>query len=363
MREKNIDAAVIEDSEGRRDANLRYLCGMPSDALLFLFADGDSLLLPWDMILAEKIASADRIEAYGDYQRNPVKAVEEVCRKRLVSGASIELAEITPYPMYNEISKAVDWLETVCRIDGISAELRKMRSIKDQDEIKLYRTACELTDKLIDALEAGFNDGGIQTELDAAMLIEAESRRLGAEGPGFETLAAGSRRSWGIHAFPSFTDGPIGDTLPGGGGLSIIDCGLLYRGYATDVTIGIRRGKLSSKQKNMASLVEHAHSIGVEACTPGTSAAAVAAAVDNFFSDNGWEMPHSLGHGIGLDVHEAPILKNNEIYDKPMLPGMIFTIEPGLYDAAAGGIRLENDYLMTENGARPLTSSRILTLP
>ena len=73
-------------------------------------------------------------------------------------------------------------------------------------------------------------------------------------------------------------------------------------------------------------------------------------------------MPHSLGHGIGLDVHEAPVLKNHPLYDKPLQPGMIFTIEPGLYDAEAGGVRLESDDIMTEKGAEALTSSRILML-
>ena len=151
--------------------------------------------------------------------------------------------------------------------------------------------------------------------------------------------------------------------MESGGGLSIIDCGLKVEGYATDITLTVCRGELTDKQHQMVELVAEAHSIGAQAGKLSqVSGSAVAAAVDEYFAASGWSMPHSLGHGIGLDVHEAPTLKAHPAYDKPLLPGMIFTIEPGLYDAEAGGVRLENDYLMTEKGAEPLTSSRILML-
>ena len=254
--------------------------------------------------------------------------------------------------------------DIICRADGLAEKLLDMRAIKDDAEIQLYRRAGKMTDKLIDAIEAGFRDESIKTEIDAAMLIEAEARRLGAEGSSFETLAAGPTRSWGIHCIPAYSAGDIGCTAPdGSGGLSIIDCGLKVDGYATDITLTVCRGELSDKQQQMVELVAKAHSIGAEAGKISeVSGRAVAAAVDEFFAASGWSMPHSLGHGIGLDVHEAPTLKNHELYDKPLKPGMIFTIEPGLYDAEAGGVRLENDYLMTDKGAAPLTSARILML-
>ncbi|MDC7228348.1 MAG: Xaa-Pro peptidase family protein [Spirochaetales bacterium] len=363
MHSNHIDAVVIEDAENRRSKNLRYLTGMHSDAVLVVFSDKTTILMPWDIIQAEKTARADKIIAFSEFERNPVKAVSSVCADNLLGGR-IELSSQTPYLLYSEISAAMKGFEIVCRADGVAEKLMNMRAVKDKEEINLYKRAGKMTDKLIDALEGGFRDGSIKTETDAAMFVEAESRRLGAEGSSFETLAAGPTRSWGIHCIPAYSAGPIGCAASdGSGGLSIIDCGLNVDGYATDITMTICCGELSDKQHQMVELVSRAHAIGAEAGTiQQVSAKAVASAVDEVFAAAGWTMPHSLGHGIGLDVHEAPTLKNHPIYDQPILPGMIFTIEPGLYDAEAGGVRLENDYLMTEKGAIALTSSRIVML-
>ena len=363
MRSENIDAAVIEDAEHRRSQNLGYLSGMESDAILMVFSDASTVLVAWDVIMAEKTAEADRLIAYTDFERSYITAVKSICTEKL-GGGRIEVASSTPHTLYSELAAELAGFEIVCRKEGIAEKLLDMRAVKDDAEIELYRRAGEMTNSLIDALEEGFRTGSIRTEIDAAMLVESESRRLGAAGSSFETLAAGPSRSWGIHCIPAYGAGPIGCRAgDGSGGLSIVDCGLKLGGYATDITMSVSCGELSAKQQRMLELTAKAHAIGVEAAgRPGVSAAAVAKAVDDFFAAEGWSMPHSLGHGIGLDVHEAPILKNSPIYDKPIVPGMIFTIEPGLYDAEAGGVRLENDYLMTEKGAVALTSSRILNL-
>ena len=362
MHEERIDAVFIEDAENRRTQNLKYLTGMDSDAVLVIFSDGRTVLIPWDIIQAEKTAEADRIIPYSEFDRNPVKAVNRICSDELLGGR-IELSSQTPHLLYSQIASEMKGFKIICRAAGAAEKLLDMRAVKDEQEIELYRQAGKLTDQLIDKIEAGFRDGSLKTEIDAAMLIESETRILGGEGPGFETLAAGPSRSWGIHCIPAYTAGPIGGTSENSGGLSIIDCGLKLDGYTTDITMTICRGELTDKQQKMVELVAEAHSIGAQAGKTGpVSASVVAAAVDEFFMASGWSMPHSLGHGIGLDVHEAPTLKNHPAYDRTLLPGMIFTIEPGLYDAEAGGVRLENDFLMTETGAEPLTSSRILML-
>jgi Xaa-Pro dipeptidase len=85
--------------------------------------------------------------------------------------------------------------------------------------------------------------------------------------------------------------------------------------------------------------------------------------VDDLFASEGWKMPHALGHGIGLDAHEGPLIRSQgEPSDPALVPGMIFTIEPGLYHPEFGGVRLENDLLITEAGAEVLTTSKIIRL-
>jgi Xaa-Pro dipeptidase len=94
----------------------------------------------------------------------------------------------------------------------------------------------------------------------------------------------------------------------------------------------------------------------------GTPAREIAAAVDRLFAKSRKTMPHALGHGIGLEAHEAPYLRNRSDNTTLLKPGMLFTLEPGLYDPLQGGCRLENDILLTEAGAEVLTKARIIRL-
>ena len=134
-------------------------------------------------------------------------------------------------------------------------------------------------------------------------------------------------------------------------------------GYTSDVTVTIARGTLSEKQIQMLKSVEDAYRIAAEVIGPNMPASAPADAVHDYFSAKGYTMPHSLGHGIGLDTHESPVLRAGEEDSPELKAGMIVTLEPGLYDSEAGGVRLEDDYLITETGARRLTNSRILHIP
>ncbi|MEN6399706.1 MAG: M24 family metallopeptidase, partial [Rectinema sp.] len=199
--------------------------------------------------------------------------------------------------------------------------------------------------------------GKLTTELDVALYIEKEARAHGAERTGFETLAAGPERSFGIHAFPAYGNGPIGTK-----GLSILDFGIVIDGYTSDVTMSFVRGPLSSEQSTMVDLVQRAYELALAACKPGIPARDIALAVDEFFAKSGFSMPHALGHGIGLEAHEAPGVNVRPSNTAILVPGNIITLEPGLYHPEFGGVRLENDVLITENGCTVLTKSRIVTL-
>jgi len=119
---------------------------------------------------------------------------------------------------------------------------------------------------------------------------------------------------------------------------------------------------INEQQKTMIKLVEEAHRRAIEACGPGVPLLRVASIVDEYFMKAGWYMPHSLGHGIGLDAHEAPSLSMRVAPDAVLEPGNIVTIEPGLYHPQWGGVRLEDDVMITESGVAVLTHSRIVRL-
>lgn len=358
LKEAGIAALLIEDTEGRRDPSLRYLSGQPSDALLVITEDGRSLLVAWDLNMARSMAFADEILAYTDFERLPEKALGgALARLAVPSGSRVELPAVTPYPRYVSYVAGLPDYDLVCSEDGVASSVEGLRAVKDAAEIALYRRAAALTDELICEIESAVRQGRLATELDVALFIERGARDRGCEGTSFETLAAGPSRSFGIHAFPTYGSGPFASA-----GLSILDFGLKLEGYATDVTMSFVRGKLSPRAERMVALVEKAYSAAFALCAPGTPTRAVALAADEIFAAEGFSMPHALGHGVGLEEHESPAVRSRADNLAVLEPGNVITLEPGLYDPELGGIRLENDILITPEGAEAITHSKIVRL-
>jgi len=356
---ESFDVGVILDFEGLRNHSLRYLSGQPEDALLFLFAKGESLLVPWDVPLARSLATADKLIPYETYSRSIFECIKAIFQERHIGRA--ELSGILSYPLVKAMKEALPGVKMECRDGGIDETIHVMRMVKDSEEIELLRQACRITDDLIEAVPVLLDDAETVSEEQVALFLEAEARKRGAEGMGFDTLAASAKRSFAIHCFPNFTSDRFGTE-----GFSILDFGVRFTGYTSDVTVTVARGPLNSKQEAMRAAVQQAYDLAKTLCEPGADPVQVGNQVQEFFENRGFHMPHSLGHGIGLDAHEAPLfrrLTRNDGQKKPrLLDGMVFTIEPGLYDPDQGGVRLENDFLCTEQGVEVLTSARILYL-
>ena len=359
MAQEGIALLMLEDNERRRDQSIRWLTGQPGDALLFLSVDRKAILAAWDYNLA-KIYAAQApviIASYTDFDRKPCKALTAAAQNLSVPGGSkIEIPGVTPYPAFLDFVGELTNYDILCRDKGAASYINKLRAVKDEEETAVMRKAAGFTNELIDTLEKNVKSGKIKTEADAALFIEVESRKKGCEGPSFGTLAAGTQRSCNIHAFPGWTNAPFG-----GQGLSILDFGVKLYGYCTDVTLTFVRGA-DAKQEKLIALVEKAYKLAVSMSHNGVNARDIAAAVDSLFEKSKKKMPHGLGHGIGLEEHEYPAIRNAAENEWVLGKGMIFTIEPGLYDPILGGCRLENDILMTENGAEILTTARIIRL-
>jgi Xaa-Pro dipeptidase len=358
MAQEGIDLVMIDDFEGHRNPTVRWLSGQPGDAILFLSAAKHSLLVPWDINIAMLYAEADTLLPYGEFDRLPIKALKgAIERLKIARGSRIEIPGTTSYPRFLNFVEEFSDFDIICREGGIWTELEKCRAIKDEDEIKIFRKIAALTDEVINILEKDIRAGKLKTEADVALFIDSEGRKRSCEGTGFETLAAGPSRSFGIHAFPTYTEG-----LFGGSGLSILDFGLKYAGYTSDVTLTFAKEPLTKTQEKMLSLTEKAYKLALSMVKAGVSARDIAVAVNTYFGRSKKTMPHGLGHGIGLEAHEAPYLRSLADNDWVLEPGMIITIEPGLYDPVHGGCRLENDILITETGAEVLTDARIIRL-
>ena len=359
MAQNGITAAVFEDTEGRRTPAVRYFTGHPSDAIFIATSDGKCVLVPWDENLAEQRAVDVKILPYTKFERRNLKAVSEVMKSFKIKSTrlKVELAPETPYPLFLKYVDALEGWDVLCRENSTHDYVCELRSQKDEYEIECTKEACRVGDHIISEIERGIRENWLHKEMDVALLIESELRKCGCERTGFDTLAASPSRSFAIHAFPGYTDAPWPAQ-----GLSILDFGVVYNGYTSDTTLTVAKGPLSPKQEELLSLVEKAAAEALKLYKPGESLKKASKAADDVFAKGKRAMPHSLGHGIGLEIHEAPFVTARASEDKVFKPGNIVTLEPGLYDPELGGVRLENDVLITENGNEVITNSKILRI-
>jgi len=358
MAQEGIALLVLEDTEGRRDNSIRYLTGQPGDSLLFISQE-QAVLAAWDINLAKIYASQSPVlfASYNDFGRQPCKAIAAMTNTLCIqAGSKIEIPSVTPYPVFLDYVGELSNYDILCRNNGAASEIRRLRAVKDEDEIAIIKKAASITNELIELLEKNVRAKKIKTEADAALFIESEARKRGCEGTSFETLAAGPERSFAIHAFPSWTYSPFGTK-----GLSILDFGVKFGGYCTDVTLTFACD-LNPKQEKLVNMVEKAAKLAVSMAYNGTAAKDIASAVDALFAKSRKQMPHGLGHGIGLQEHEYPVIRNRSDNEWVLEKGMIFTLEPGLYDPLLGGCRLENDILITETENETLTKAEIINL-
>lgn len=358
LKVNSIAAAVFHDSEDCRDVNVRYLCGMPSDAILIVTSDEESILIPWDVILADKKASASRIIPYTDFDRDAFKTVRTILKAAgLPEGSVVELPSATTHLDFQKFSDELNFCRLSVTKTGAHDFVKKCRAVKDEYEIECTKKACSITDGMTEEIERMLLNGSLSNETQVALYIEQHLREYGCERTSFDTLAAGPERSFAIHAFPGYTAGAWGTQ-----GLSILDYGVCYEGYASDCTLTIARGPLSDSQEELLSLVQAAADECLKLYAPGSSIRQAALKAEEIFAGAGKKMPHSLGHGTGLLIHEFPYVNTREDNTGVFVPGNIVTLEPGLYDEKLGGTRLENDILITETGNLKLTSSKIIRL-
>ena len=358
MKKNDIGATAFIDSEEHREPSLRYLTGHTSDAVLLLFDDAYSVLIPWDEILAKKIAFADKLVPYTKYKNNARDAIKAtLIESTHFKNKKVELPPHTPYPEFLKYVNALEGCDVYCREKSVHNHVVELRMIKDAYEIACTKEAARIGDIIIDKIEEGIKSNEIQTETDVALLIERECRIHGCERTGFDTLAAGPARSWAIHCFPNYTSGSWPDN-----GLSILDFGVVYNGYTSDTTVTVAKGTLSTGQEKLVRLVQTAFDECLKLYKPGLPILDAAKKADDIFTAAKLAMPHGLGHAIGLEIHEAPRVSTKVPTDKNFAPGMILTLEPGLYDEKLGGCRLENDVLITESGNEVISHSRIIRL-
>jgi Xaa-Pro dipeptidase len=244
---------------------------------------------------------------------------------------------------WRSLSKAVGGEE---KLDLISDLVRQLRSVKDQEEIKLVREACRLA--TIGMAKAKEIIGVGLKEKDAAAEIEYAMRKAGSDGVAFDTILASGATCAYCHG--SSMEQTIRD-----GDFVIVDIGATWKFYRSDITRTFIASKATEKQAKIYDTVKLAHEKGLEIIKSGVAARDVDAAARGVIEKAGFGeyFVHNLGHGVGLEVHEAPILSpdSRDILEV----GNVVTDEPGIYVPGFGGVRIEDTVLVTKNGAEILT--------
>ena len=229
---------------------------------------------------------------------------------------------------------------------NISPLLEMQRMIKDKEEIKILKKAAKIGELGWDAAQNAIHEQS--TENDAQAEAEYAMKKAGSSAPSFETIVVSGYKS----ALPH---GHAGDKQIKHGELVTVDLGATYMGYASDMTRTVLSGhEGSEKLKKIYRQVQHAHKLGVDSIAIEASWADSDIAVRKYFDEIGRleYYVHSLGHGVGVEVHEAPWINYKQIKPTQKLKaGMVFTIEPGLYIPDLGGVRIEDTLHILEDGS------------
>jgi Xaa-Pro aminopeptidase len=235
------------------------------------------------------------------------------------------------------------------RLKPVSEAVEQLRAVKSAAEIATIKAAVRLNSAALAQALRHFKHSA--TEIDLAAEIEYRMRRLGADGPSFETIVASGERTALPHARPS--DRPIQNHQ-----LLLVDMGATVAGYASDMTRTHAVGKLSTKARRMYRAVLESQLAAIDAVKAGVSCARVDQAARDVLRGYGLEklFIHSTGHGLGLEIHERPRVGRKE--RTKLEPGMAITIEPGVYEEGLGGVRIEDTVVVTAAGCDVLTPTR-----
>ncbi|NLW86020.1 MAG: aminopeptidase P family protein [Planctomycetes bacterium] len=225
-----------------------------------------------------------------------------------------------------------------------------LRAVKDDVEVAAIVKAAKAAQGAFKSLLEMGRDWWIgKTENHIGAELDYRMRLAGAEKPAFETIVA-------VGAHASLPHYRPGSTRVRADGIVLIDWGAMVGGYCSDLTRVVFTGRIPPKIGEIHQVVLLAQEAGIKSCRAGAKPAAVDQAARDVIEKAGYgkQFIHSLGHGLGLEVHESPALSKSS--DKPLKSGMVVTIEPGIYLPGVGGVRIEDDVLVQAGGCRILTS-------
>ncbi|WP_081756668.1 M24 family metallopeptidase [Gorillibacterium massiliense] len=331
-----------------------YFTGFYSDpherfmALVCPRGEEPFLLVPvLDYEKAVRVSGVSRIYSHEDTD-NPYEVLRGLLKGTYVrAGIQAEHLNVNRYHGLMEATGAKDFV-------GMDGKLADIRVIKSEDEVVAIKKAIVCIE---DALRSTLSivKPGI-TELDIVAELEYRMKKLGAEGPSFDTMVLAGEKTGLPHGIPGYE-------LVREGELLLFDCGVFVDGYASDITRTFAVGEVNDKTKEIYNIVLQANEAMIQAVRPGVTLGSLDLAARQVIIDHGYGeyFNHRAGHGFGMEIHEYPSIhgKNQDLVRE----GMVFTAEPGIYISGLGGVRIEDNVRVTANGVEVLTTfSKELTV-
>lgn len=339
LAEIGADAFLVTD-----DINVGYLSGFSGDSSYLLVTPSGTTILSdgrYETQIADECPDLTAVIRYsGTKMTESLKSVLSDLGLKNVAVESSHLS-LTQYRTMSQEIDSVQWTET----NGV---VEALRAIKDADEIQIIRDSIRINQQVFQSVVGKLRPNW--TEREIAHEFEATMRFLGAEGVSFVPIIGGDAAG----ALPHYRPGKV--TLDNAQTL-LIDWGTFYGGYASDMTRTLHRGQPSDKFRSAYNAVLDSQLAAIEAIAPGVPCKDVDKAARDVLTKAGLAeyFVHGLGHGIGLQIHEAP--RMSPATGEVLQTGMVITVEPGVYFEGEFGIRIEDDVLVTEDGYEVLSST------
>ena len=341
LQARGLDAALIH-----RPENVRYLTGFTGEGSVFVCGDDVTVITDFRYVeqLSRQAPKAKLAQTMaGHREADCVLELTEVNKVR-------QMAVETDYISHDDFMALQEKLRFV-RLLSENGMVEELRLVKDADEIESIRRSAAIASQafanILDRLHVGM------TEREAQIMLDYEMLALGSESNAFDTIAAAGVNGSLPHAIPSEHVIQMGEMLT-------LDFGAKVNGYCSDMTRTVAFGKLSPQLKEIYDLVYDAHMASLEAVRPGVTCGYLdKIARDMIDARFPGAFGHSLGHGVGLFIHEQPRVASG--CETVLVPGHVITIEPGVYIPGVGGCRIEDMAILTSEGyIDPVTAPKQL---
>ncbi|WP_418302619.1 M24 family metallopeptidase [Lysinibacillus fusiformis] len=342
MQQQHVDIAILVPG-----SNMHYFTGLHLKqserlTLAVITANNDVyFLLPQVELNKVDLSNDGVILSYSD-EEGPTQAIQHLKKEM----GTLQTIGVEFDTMRVHEQKSIEML-TYENLSNIGESIRELRMKKDQQEIAYMRQAVQIVEESLAATLPTIQAG--VTEMEVAAQLEYEMRRRGSEGTPFGTIVASGYRGALPHGRASTKKIEAGEFI-------VIDFGAIYKGYVADMTRTVALGDVSPTLQNIYSLVKQANEAAIDAIKPGMTAQSLDSIAREIIRNGGYGdyFTHRLGHGIGLSAHEEPYLmqRNSLVLEE----GMAFTVEPGIYIQDVGGVRIEDNLIVTNNGYENLMS-------